>query len=279
MSAANPLAGVLDTITAAAEAQAQREDEYTGEDGLLRCRTCDGPRQVVIEPPHCSPRTVRCDCGCRRAEEEKRQMDWKDYQKMQKRRRCFKGTDMAGWSFANDDRAKPELSDAMQRYADKFADYLKSGQGLLLYGPVGTGKTYLAACIANRVIDLGYTARMGNFSQVTDNLQSTWNKQEYIQELCDCDLLVIDDLGTERKTDYMQEQVYKVIDARYRSGRPLIVTSNLTQEELGNPANIEAQRIYDRVLERCLPVKVEGKSRRRQTARTSWTAMREELGM
>ena len=67
-------------------------------------------------------------------------------------------------------------------------------------------------------------------------------------------LLVIDDLGSERDTPYASDLVYQIIDARYRSGKPLIVTTNLTLEELENPGSRDRERIYQRVLERCTPV-------------------------
>ena len=80
-------------------------------------------------------------------------------------------------------------------------------------------------------------------------------------------MLVIDDLGAERETDYALEQVYTVIDERYKSEKPLIVTTNLTYEELKNPTDIRYKRIYDRVIEMCVPFNLSGVSRREQKAR------------
>ena len=77
-------------------------------------------------------------------------------------------------------------------------------------------------------------------------------------------LLIIDDLGAERKSEFMQEQVFNIIDARYRSGKPMIITTNLTAEEMKKPSEIGQGRIYDRILERCHPVEVKGKSIRRE---------------
>ena len=77
----------------------------------------------------------------------------------------------------------------------------------------------------------------------------------------------IDDLGAERKSDFMQEQVFNIIDARYRSGLPMIITTNLTAEEMKKPTEIGQSRIYDRILERCHPVAVQGQSIRRQHLR------------
>ena len=151
--------------------------------------------------------------------------------------------------------------------------------GLLLHGPVGTGKTFFAACVANAVVSLGYKARMTNFEQIEKTLWDSEQKAQYMQELMRYDLLVLDDLGTERKSEYMQEIVYNVIDGRYRAGLPVIITTNLTADELTKTDEIGYSRIYDRILERCLPVKVEGKSRRRMGAGQSWQAMRKQLGM
>lgn len=274
------VANAIGAVMAAAETTGDRENEYLGDDGLLHCKTCGDAVQTVIELPFLpQPRTVRCVCRCVTAEEERRkELDRLDGIE-RNRRKCFAGTDMIGWSFENDDRSRPELSDAAAQYAENFREYLRDGRGLLFWGKVGTGKTYLAASIANKVVDLGYTARMANFSQISDALQSTWEKDEYMQELLSFDLLIFDDLGVERKTEYMQEMVFKIIDARYRAGRPMIITTNLTSDELAKPGEIGYARIYDRILERCLPIKVDGHSRRREAAKKDWNDMRRELGL
>ena len=105
-----------------------------------------------------------------------------------------------------------------------------------------------------------------NVTRITNRLQSTFDgKQEYLDSLNKFTLLVIDDFGMERNTEYMNEIVYNVIDSRYRSGKPLIVTTNLTMQEINNPDNIDKQRIYSRINEMCVPIRVEGKDRRQET--------------
>ena len=77
---------------------------------------------------------------------------------------------------------------------------------------------------------------------------------------------IIDDLGVERSTEYAMEQMFSVIDARYRSGKPLIVTTNLKLDEIKHPPDLAHARIYDRILERCVPILFAGKNFREENA-------------
>lgn len=80
-------------------------------------------------------------------------------------------------------------------------------------------------------------------------------------------LLIIDDLGAERGTEYAVENVFNVIDRRYRSGKPLIITTNLHISMLTNEQSLDKKRIYDRILELCIPIGVNGASKRTATAK------------
>ena len=77
---------------------------------------------------------------------------------------------------------------------------------------------------------------------------------------------IIDDLGVERSTEYAMEQMFFVIDSRYRSRRPMIITTNLKLSELKNPPDLAHARIYDRILERCAPILFAGKNFREENA-------------
>ena len=104
-------------------------------------------------------------------------------------------------------------------------------------------------------------------------------KQEYIDELNRFSLLVIDDLASERDTEYMNEMVIDIIDARYRSGKPLIVTTNLTAQELNNPKDIRKKRVYSRLLEMCVPLEVKGTDRRKNNAVKERSKINDMLGI
>lgn len=123
-----------------------------------------------------------------------------------------------------------------------------------------------AACIANALIEQNVSVRMTNFSSILNDLFSESDKNKYLDRLNDHNLLIIDDLGIERGTEYALEQVYNIIDTRYKSGRPLIITTNLTLEELNYPTDVQHKRIYDRVLGMCVPGKIyRGKFQKRRS--------------
>lgn len=280
MANANIAEAIVNMIAANAAAHAETETEYLADDGLLHCKICGGQRQTVIQLPFdgALPKIVRCWCNCP-TEHDKFKQRQREETIARRRAACFSASaELKGCNFLADDmKGAHEATQTARSYAEDFSLYLRSGKGLLLYGGVGTGKTFLAACIANAVINNGYSAKVTSFANIADEMWSAENKSEYLESLCRYSLLVLDDLGVERKTHYMQEMIYKIVNARYASGMPIVVTTNLTPQELSKPADIGYARIYDRILEVCLPVKVDGKSRRRENAAENWNDMRRDL--
>ena len=254
--------------------------DYIGENGLLYCGNCHTAKQhrgnfLGVE------RVVPCICKCRQeqieAEAKARQREAMQKTIKEYRRMGFPESDMQHWTFDNAEDCK--IISAAKRYVDNFQQFKDNGKGLLLYGGVGTGKTFAAACIVNALIDMGKPCLITNFSRVLNTLWGIDEKQAYIDSLNKFDLLVLDDLGIERQSEYVQEQVFNVIDSRYRARLPLIITTNLQLEEIVSPANVGNGRIYDRVLEMCHPVKVEGESRRRKKVKSGFSDMNEMLGL
>ena len=74
-------------------------------------------------------------------------------------------------------------------------------------------------------------------------------------------LLVLDDFGAERNTDFKAEQIFTVIDSRYSAKKPMIITTNLT--DFKTETDIRRKRVYDRIFEVCTPIKIDGESKRR----------------
>lgn len=270
---------VIDKIGQNAESAAIRENEQLGADGYLYCKVCGDKLQTRVSLPWGVQKVVRCACSCVNARKDEFREREREDELDRIRTVCFRGTNMRDWCFDRDDSRHPEISEAARKYSENFRDYLRSGKGLMFFGPVGTGKTFYAACIANAIIEKGYRPLMTNFAQVAEDQKASWENKSYLSDLRRYDLLIIDDLGAERQSNYMQEIVYKVIDTRYRSGLPMIVTTNLTQKEIAHADDMAYARIYDRIMERCLPVGVDGPSRRRETAREFWPEMRQELGL
>ena len=77
----------------------------------------------------------------------------------------------------------------------------------------------------------------------------------------------------------MNEQIFQVIDARYRANLPMIITTNLSIDEIKKTSNLEYSRIYDRIIERCFPIEVKGQNRRHKAVRESYSDMKELLGL
>lgn len=276
MSMITALNNMIDSIS---QNVPKAENEYIGDDGLLHCAVCHKKTQTIVEFEG-EKRRVRCICDCKQKELEAYKQAEIQAENERMRRRCFAETNMAGWTFANDDGKNPKISNAMKRYSADFRDFKAEGRGLLLYGSVGTGKTYYAACIANALIDIGYSVLMTNFARLTNEIQGRFDdKNEYIDSLNRYSLLIIDDLGAERKSEYMQETVFSIIDSRYRSGLPFIITTNLSAEEIKKNGDIGYSRIYDRILERCFPIEVKGESRRRQNLKNNFADVKERLGL
>lgn len=274
---------ISDLEKKAAERITTEPDDYIGEDGLLYCGKCHTKKQTRIFLLG-EERTPPCLCKCRQEQRDREEAEHKRIlfeDKVKRLRQMgFPEREMQEWTFANADGSNEKLISAAQRYVDNFKEFRKNGKGLLLFGTVGTGKTFISACIANALIDRGYPVLMTNFARIANTVSGMWEgKQEYYDSLNDYQLLVLDDLAAERKTEYMSEIVFNVIDARYRAGLPLIVTTNLTSEELKHPADISYQRTFSRLLEMCIPVEVEGKDKRLEKLKADIKPMKDLLGL
>ena len=261
----------------------ERETDYRDKDGFLVCGNCNTRKEIEVVFPWGKIRPY-CLCECEKAkqdrerEEEERKQREERIQRL--RTNAFPDGSLEDCTFDRASDPNNKLILAMQRYVDNFNKFRTEGKGLLLYGSVGTGKTFLSACTANAIIDKGIPVLMTSVSYIANKLMGMFEgKNEYIESLNTYPLLVLDDLGAERNTEYMNEVVYTIINSRYKARLPLIVTTNLTTEQLKAPTDVTMARTYSRVLEMCFPIKVEGVDIRREKARNEYKTMSDILGL
>ena len=238
-----------------------RSDEYIVNDGLIYCSKCHTPRQKRIEV---SGKTIepRCMCACQTEDYDRREQERKhrEFLDMVAKNRSIGLPDpgLRKHTLENDLGYNPKQIRMAKRYVQHWEEMQKNSTGLLLWGDVGTGKSFIAGCIANALLDKGVPVIMTNFARLLNKLTDMYagDRNAYIDSFKRYPLMIIDDLGVERNSEFAREQVFSVIDSRYRSKLPMIVTTNLTLEELQHPEDLSRSRIYDRVLERCLPIRV-----------------------
>ena len=174
---------------------------------------------------------------------------------------CFNDLAYRNMTFDRDDRPEHILSKAARTYAENFQPALEQ-HGIMFTGNVGTGKTFYACCIANAVIDRGCTAWVTTLQPLVRALCSYEAAEKILAKIRKVDLLVLDDLGSTALNDFTTDKLFEIVDERYRSGKPLIVTTNLNPDEAWK-SSIGMRRIFDRLRERCRHVVMDGESRRR----------------
>lgn len=280
-----PITDIIDTINARASRQyTEHEGDYRNEDGLLTCGKCHTQKECVLTKRDGTTKTVRCACDCSVAQnareaEKKRKRDRMQYLDSM-RRTGFPDAEMREWTFAKSDHTDQRNENIAHRYVANFPAMREQGTGLLLCGQVGTGKSYLAACIANELVNQGTPCLMTNFSRIISRISEKFGgDQKYLDDLNRFDLLIIDDLGAERDTEFTWEKVMNVIDARYRAGLPLIITTNLEPKDFTDRGDIRRQRVFSRLKEMCICLEVKGPDRRGKRMQDKLQTAKSLLGL
>lgn len=281
--ATNPF---LEAIAPAMANDNAAPDDYTDAEGLRVCGNCHTRKQTFFEVPGLIARMkVACLCKCaaeqqRRVEEARKREEARErIDKM--RERGLADAQFRQCTFAADDAKESKASLFCRAYVNDWAWVQENNAGIMLFGDVGGGKTFYAGCIANALIDQGVSVMMTSITRLTAAMSQNFNENraKILCEVANVPLLVLDDVGVERNTPYALEQAYEIINARYKAGKPLIVTTNLTMQAIKNPENVEYKRLFDRLVEMCTPCKVDATGRRQAAARDKHTAMLERFGL
>jgi DNA replication protein DnaC len=144
---------------------------------------------------------------------------------------------------------------AVKEFVDGIDERLTEGEGLWLMGDVGTGKTSLAMLVSKAAVEAGHTVAIYSLPRLLSRIRRTYDAEageqsylEFFERLTEVDLLHIDDLGAEKRSDWVLEQLYAIVNERYETQRSVVVTTNLRQEELEEQIG---PRTVSRLIEIC----------------------------
>lgn len=261
---------VFNSIARQAEQANPKSEGDFVKDGLLHCGKCLTPKQAMIRQPRLKgyeqgykPMPILCECRKRELEAEKKARE--AFERRGYRMKVL-GKTGAAHTFAADDRAEEYATRVSLGYVDCFKEIADvkppiPTDGLLFCGSTGTGKTYLCHAILNAVADKGYSIMAVTVGQFERKVWSG-DKGEIFRAVERVDLLLLDDLGAERLSNYVQQLVFDLLDTRVGARKPLLITTNLTKEQLTKPDSMEHRRILSRVLGAVSIVELTGKDRR-----------------
>ncbi len=150
-----------------------------------------------------------------------------------------------------------------RRFVDHIDARLDEGRGLWFVGPAGTGKTTLAMVVARAALKAGRSVAIYSLPRLLNEIRDTHRAERSHVDLLDrltaVDLLHIDDVGAERTTDWVLEELYSIVNARYEDQRSMVITTNLDHDQLS--AQI-SERTVSRLTEMCLQLPLHGHDRR-----------------
>ena len=239
------------------------------------------PAGGIFKEPHLVPTM----CRCQREEADRQREEAEQAEKRRRterlRKQCFPSSGRYAFcTFDADDGRNAAQSTVCKAFAATFDP--KDPEGLVLYGKRGTGKSFHASCIANAVIERGFSCLVTDIKQVVNLMESSFEKRSgNLERILAPDLLILEDLGAQRSTEYVMEHVYDVIDGRYKAGKPMVITTNFDFREriLNATADDPWGRVFDRIVEVGFPVKYDGNSRRREIGIKNRKDFKRKLGI
>jgi DNA replication protein DnaC len=204
--------------------------------------TCDGSGFVIDEATHAA---VPCECRPARINRA--------------RARTLSAVIPKRYRGVSFDRAPivdmdPEIVRVVRRYVEAVDGNLDAGRGLWFTGDVGTGKTTLAMLVSRAALDAGRSVAIYSLPRLLAEIRKTFDEGaershvDLLERLAAVDLLHVDDVGAERTSDWVLEQLYSIVNARYEDERAMLITTNLDHAELREQIG---ERTVSRLIEIC----------------------------
>jgi DNA replication protein DnaC len=157
----------------------------------------------------------------------------------------------------------------VRQFVRALGQNLDTGRGLWLYGSVGTGKTTLAMLVSKAALDAGRSVAIYSLPRLLAEIRATFEADgdgsyvSFLDRLAAVDLLHVDDVGAEKTSEWVLEQLYAIVNARYEEERSIVITTNLERDDLAAQIN---ERTVSRLEEMCTVVPLFGEDARRYVA-------------
>ena len=180
----------------------------------------------------------------------------------------MKGYTLGNFRVVASDAARARMK--VDEYLENWEENREAGRGLYFCGGVGTGKTHLAVAVMNELIRKRLVPSLFvTVPELLDNLRETYNKpgrnlDEWMDAVQNADLLVLDDLGSERVTEWVRERLFVIVNHRYREALPTVFTSNIGPKDLAAQLG---ERTASRIISMCDWISLEGEDYREAEVR------------
>ncbi len=236
-------------------------------DGAIKCKKCDNPANCSMKVKGFQP---QLDKYLNLSYYQCLLYEWYLQQKRTEELLVNAKIPNAYKSMSLDNFNKSWIANGTQVVNHASSIVASKERGIIYTGNVGVGKTHLAMAILNKKLSRGIT---GVFATVPTLMQSLRNAikdnslDETLQKICVCDVLVLDDFGTENQTEWTNETMFTLLNDRYINSKQTIITTNYSIEQLEKRYGLNGERIVSRLLGICDVVEIKGKDRRYEQTR------------